>query len=207
MAAPDPQAWSHRSKALAEVLARVALGDRSAFAELYRTTSAHLLGVILRIQPQRAQAEEVLQEVYLNVWRAAQRYEAGQSQPYTWLASIARNRAIDSLRRAQARPQKAETPVPDDEQDPDVTDTHPDPGPGPADLWQQAVAARLLRQCLDTLSDEQQQSLAPAYYQGLTHSEVAEQMSAPLGSVKSWVRRGLQALKACLDRSGGEGAL
>lgn len=207
MAATTPEAWSERSKALADVLARVALGDRAAFAQLYRMTSAHLLGVILRIQPRRAQAEEVLQEVYLNVWRAAQRYEAAQGQPFTWLASVARNRAIDSLRRAQARPQQVETGAPDDEQDPDVTDTHPDPGPGPADLWQQAVAARLLRQCLDALSAEQQQSLALAYYQGLTHSEVAEQMKAPLGSVKSWVRRGLQALKACLDRAGGENAL
>lgn len=207
MAAPTPEAWTERSKALAEVLARVALGDRAAFAELYRLTSAHLLGVILRIQPERAQAEELLQEVYLNVWRAAQRYEATQGQPFTWLASVARNRAIDSLRRAQARPQKAHTHVPDDEQDPDVTDLHPDPGPGPAELWQQAVAARLLKQCLGALSAEQQQSLALAYYQGLTHTEVAEQMSVPLGSVKSWVRRGLQALKACLDRAGGEDAL
>ncbi|AKJ30258.1 RNA polymerase sigma-e factor sigma-24 [Caldimonas brevitalea] len=189
------------------MLARAGLRDRAAFAELYRLSASHLLGVILRIQSRRAQAEEVLQEVYLNIWRAAPGYQAAQSQPMTWLTSIARNRAIDSVRRLQARPQMAEAAAADEEQEIDVTEMYPDPGPGPADLWQQAVAARLLQRCLAGLSAEQQQSLALAYYQGLSHTEVAEQLHAPLGSVKSWVRRGLQALKQCLERAGAEGAV
>ncbi|MCW7539425.1 sigma-70 family RNA polymerase sigma factor [Aquabacterium sp. A7-Y] len=206
--APIPEdEWSQRSRLLAALLARVGLGDRAAFAEVYRLSAAHLLGVVLRIQPVRAQAEEVLQEIYLQVWRAAAGYQAAQGQPLTWLTSIARHRAIDSVRRQRARPQTVAPALADDEQDQDVSEKYPDPGPGPAELWQRAMAARLLQQCLGGLSSEQQQSLALAYYQGLSHSEVAEQLKAPLGSVKSWVRRGLQALRACLERAGGEQAL
>src|SRR5574341_918041 len=100
----SPDAWTERSRELAALLARVALGERAAFATLYQRTSAHLLGVVLRINRDRAQAEDVLQEVYVNVWRAAQSFDAGLSQPLTWLTSIARNRAIDSLRRRQTEP-------------------------------------------------------------------------------------------------------
>lgn len=193
--------WSKRSQELAQLLSRIGLGDRTALADLYGLTAAHLFAVVLRIHPQRAQAEEVLQEVYLNVWRAAASYEAAQSQPLTWLTSIARNRAIDSVRRARAQPQFPDSAIPSDEdQDRDVYDTHPDPGPGPAELMQRATEARLLQRCIARLSAEQQQSLALAYFQGLTHSEVAAQMGQPLGSVKSWVRRGLMALKECLEQ-------
>src|SRR5947199_6849164 len=97
--------WSERSHDLSRLLGRAGLGDRAAFATLYERTSSHLFAVVLRINRDRAQAEDVLQEVYLNVWRAARTFDAAQSQPLTWLTSIARNRAIDSLRRSQARPQ------------------------------------------------------------------------------------------------------
>jgi RNA polymerase sigma-70 factor (ECF subfamily) len=100
----DPPAWSERSRALERHLARSALGDRHAFAELYRQTCGHLYAVVLRIQPDRAIAEDLLQEVYVAVWKAAGGYDAGRAQPLTWLTQIARNRAIDSLRRAQAQP-------------------------------------------------------------------------------------------------------
>src|SRR5919107_4389370 len=97
--------WSERSHDLSRLLARAGVGDRAAFATLYERTSPHLFAVVLRINRDRAQAEEILQEVYVNVWRAASSFDAAQSQPLTWLTSIARNRAIDSLRRGQARPQ------------------------------------------------------------------------------------------------------
>jgi len=96
--APLPD-WSERSHDLARLLARTGLGDRAAFATLYERTSAHLFAVVLSIQRDRAQAEDILQEVYVNVWRAARSFDAAQSQPLTWLTSIARNRAIDGLRR------------------------------------------------------------------------------------------------------------
>src|SRR5437763_16304157 len=97
--------WSERSVDLARLLGRAGLGDRAAFATLYERTSAHLFAVVLRINRDRAQAEDILQEVYVNVWRAANSFDAAQSQPLTWLTSIARNRAIDSLRRQQTQPQ------------------------------------------------------------------------------------------------------
>ena len=96
----SPADWTERSHDLSRLLARAGLGDRAAFATLYERTSSHLFAVVLRINRDRAQAEDILQEVYVNVWRAASSFDAAQSQPLTWLTSIARNRAIDSLRRA-----------------------------------------------------------------------------------------------------------
>ena len=195
---------SARQQMLATLLSRVALGDRVAFDTLYRETSAHLLGAILRIQQDRAQAEDVLQEVYVNVWRAAQSFNASLSQPSTWLGSIARNRAIDSLRRRQTEPQtvsRYQAAQGPDEDDVDMLNHLPSDEPGPLDLLEQASEARALKDCLQTLSGDQQHALALAYYEGLTHAEVAQQMAQPLGTVKSWVRRGLQGLKNCLERA------
>lgn len=187
---------------LASLLSRVALGEKAAFDTLYRETSAHLLGVILRIQKDRAQAEDVLQEVYVNVWRSAQSFNPALSQASTWLGSVARNRAIDSLRRRQSEPPTVSRyQAGSDDEDTDMLQNLPSEAPGPLDLLEQASEARALTECMKSLSKAQQSSLALAYYQGLTHLEVAEQIGQPLGTVKSWVRRGLQSLKACLERA------
>ena len=191
--------WTQRSLELSKLLARAGLGDRAAFATLYEQTSSHLLGVVLRIQRDRAQAEDILQEVYVNVWRAAQSFDAAQSQPLTWLSSIARNRAIDSLRRTQTQPQFKPTSSGNDEEDNDVYDTVADDAPGPLDLLSRASDARALSSCMQALSAQQRQSVALAFFDGLSHAEVAEQMRQPLGTVKSWVRRALLALKSCLE--------
>ena len=195
-----PSEWPQRSIDLSRLLARSGLGDRAAFATLYERTSAHLLGVVLRIQRDRALAEDILQEVYVNVWRAAESFDAAQSQPLTWLTSIARNRAIDTLRRKQTQPQYQTThsgDLADEEQD--VYDTVADDAPGPLDLLTRAADARALGACMEHLSAPQRQSLALAFFDGLTHAEVADAMRQPLGTVKSWVRRALQSLKGCLD--------
>jgi RNA polymerase sigma factor (sigma-70 family) len=199
MATPQRD-WTERSLELSRLLGRAGLGDRAAFATLYEQTSSHLLGVVLRIQRDRAQAEDILQEVYVNVWRAAQSFDAAQSQPLTWLASVARNRAIDSLRRTQTQPQfrSTITSTTDDEET-DVYDTVADSAPGPLDLLSRASDARALSSCMQGLSAQQRQSVALAFFDGLSHAEVAEQMRQPLGTVKSWVRRALMALKSCLE--------
>lgn len=192
------------SERLAASLARTALGDRRAFAALYDATSAHLLGVILRIVRHRERAEDVLQEVYVNVWKSAGSFDAALSSPLTWLSRIARNRAIDSLRRDQTQPQTVSTQVagPEDD-DHDMLQDHATDEPGPLDLLERAAQAHALQRCMTQLGGEQQQALALAFYQGLSHSEVAEHLRQPLGTVKSWVRRALQALKGCLDRATG----
>ncbi len=194
--------WTERSHDLSRLLARAGLGDRAAFATLYERTSPHLLAVVLRINRDRAQAEDILQEVYVNVWRAASSFDAAQSQPLTWLTSIARNRAIDSLRRMQSQPQIRAAGPPVDGRDPednDVYDTVADESPGPLDLLSRASEARSLAACMDKLSATQRQSIALAFFQGLSHAEVAAQMRQPLGTVKSWLRRSLATLKSCLD--------
>ncbi len=199
---PSSNSPTPRQQALAELLSRVALGDQAAFERLYRETSPHLLGVVLRIQTDRALAEDVLQEVYVNVWRSAQGFNPAVSQPTTWLGSIARNRAIDSLRRGQAAPQTVSSRSGGpEEEDTDMLDDIASEAPGPLDLLAQASTAKALSTCMDTLSGDQRHSLALAYYQGLSHSEVADQLGQPLGTVKSWVRRGLQGLKNCLERA------
>ena len=200
MPPPSPHDWTERSRDLSHLLARAGMGDRAAFATLYERTSSHLLAVVLRINRDRAQAEDILQEVYVNVWRAAQGFDAAQSQPLTWLTSIARNRAIDSLRRKQTQPQFRSTiSSTADEEETDVYDTVASDAPGPLDLLSRASDARALSSCMQGLSAQQRQSVALAFFDGLSHAEVAEQMRQPLGTVKSWVRRALLALKGCLE--------
>ncbi|MGY0193674.1 sigma-70 family RNA polymerase sigma factor [Leptothrix sp. BB-4] len=194
-----------RAAELAALLSRVALHDRRAFQTLYERSSSHLFAVVLRIQKNRALAEDVLQEVYVNIWRSAASYDAHRSQALTWMTSVARNRAIDSLRRRQAEPDTVSSQVWLGDGDPDNDDMLerlPSDEPGPEQLLAEAAQAQSIQGCMGQLSAEQQQSLALAFYQGLSHAEVADHLSQPLGTVKSWLRRGLQALKGCLDRLG-----
>lgn len=207
---PEPgRAWSPHSQALAQLLGRTGLGDRRGFAELYERTSGYLFGVVLRIQRDRAVAEELLQEIYVTLWRQAASFDAARSQPLTWLTHIARHRAIDSLRRAEAQPRPVSAMsfgAGDGDDDPDewqrrIVEAVPDDAAGPLDLLRRASEARQLGQCMERLSAAQRQSVALAFYEGLSHAEVAERLRQPLGTVKSWVRRALLALRGCLDRA------
>ena len=194
------KAAADNAPTLERLIELVALGQRGAFSALYESTSAQLFGVVLRINPDRAQAEEVLQEVYVNVWRAAAGYEAARAQPMTWLTSIARNGAIDSLRRGRVRGQGANVSLTalSDDGDEDRTERLVSSGLAPLELLQQAADARAVTRCIDALSSQQKQCVALAYYQGLSHAEIADQLIEPLGTVKSWLRRALLALKECL---------
>ena len=197
----DEQDWPQRSRELASLLARVGMGDRACFSALYDRTSGHLLAVVLRIQRNRALAEDLLQEVYVSVWKAAGSFDAARSQPLTWLTHIARNRAIDSLRRAQTQPQLESTTRDNDDERPDAAETMADSGPGPLELLGLASQKRELSACMERLTPPQRQSVALAFFDGLSHAEVAAQLREPLGTVKSWVRRALATLKGCLDRA------
>ena len=198
-----PSAPSAASSELAELLSRTALGDRRSFARLYERTAPHLLGVVVRITRNQELSEDIVQEVFVNVWRAAKDFDARLSQPMTWLTSIARNRAIDSLRRRQTQPSTVSTHLASniDGEEHDLLQDFASDDAGPEQLLEQAADARALRQCLQVLSGQQQQAVALAFYQGQSYSEVAEHLSQPLGTVKSWVRRGLMSLKSCLERT------
>jgi RNA polymerase sigma factor (sigma-70 family) len=184
---------------LAAQLARVALGDRAAFARVYELTNAHLFGLAQRILGNQALAEDVLQEAFVNVWKSAPSYNATVSQPMTWLIAIVRNRCVDVLRSSERKLDTQSLSRDEDDESMSVDIDLYDESPGPLDLLQNASDALQIRACMDTLDARIRQSLALAYYQGLSNSEVAEHLSSPLGSVKTWLRRGLQQLKSCVE--------
>jgi RNA polymerase sigma-70 factor, ECF subfamily len=186
-----------RSVRLAALLARVALADQRAFEELYRQTSAHLYAVSVRIVRDRSTAEEILQEAYVNVWHHAGSYDAAKSQPLTWLTSIVRNRALDSLRRREI-----DTVAADDRDDDAPPLEFPAEGPTPVEMLMSAADARSVRDCVDTLDGGTKQAIALAFFHGLSHGELAAHLRQPLGTVKSWVRRGLERLRRCLEGAG-----
>lgn len=172
-------------------LARVASGDRSALELVYRDTSAKLFGVCLRILSDRQEAEDVLQEVYLTVWNKAGVFEPAKASPITWLVAIARNRAIDRLRSGAQRRRSA--PI-------EAADDVSDPAPGAAALLESADEQSRLRGCLDQLEKPQAAAIRAAFLDGFTYDELAERMGVPLGTMKSWIRRSLLKLRACLDQ-------
>lgn len=192
-AAPE---WSEQSRELQAQLVRVGLGDRAAFQRVYQMTSAHLFGVALRILNRRDIAEDVLQDAFVAVWHQAGSYQAAAGQPMTWLITVVRNKSLDVLRSAAVR---RETALPQDEDGNalDLADDRPDP----LGLLEQASDALGIRRCMDALDAAHRQCLALAYYHGMSHSEVAEHIAAPLGTVKAWVRRGLDRLKRCMAQA------
>ena len=186
-----------RSARLAALLAKVALGDQTAFSDLYRQTSAHLYGVAVRILREGSVAEETLQEAFVSVWHHAGSYVAAKSQPLTWLTAIVRNRCLDQLRRRELDTVTMTT----DDDDGKEFDL-PSGDPTPVEMLLAGAEAQSVRDCVDALDTGPKQAIALAFYQGLSHAELADHMRQPLGTVKSWVRRGLEQLKSCLDRAG-----
>jgi RNA polymerase sigma-70 factor (ECF subfamily) len=179
-----------RAAQLATLLARCALGNQAAFADLYHATSPKLFGVAVRILRREDWAEEVLQECYLSIWNHAAEYAAAKSAPLTWMTSIVRNRCLDWLRRPQQEAGGEEYEI--------AVESWRDENPGPMEQLLASSEAGALARCLDQLESRQRQSIMLAFFHGLSHSELAAHMKEPLGTVKTWVRRGLERLKACL---------
>lgn len=184
---------------LADLVARVALGDRQAFRRLYDATAPSLLGVALRLLRDRGRAEDVIQEAFVSVWHRAGGFRASASAPMTWLTAIVRNRALDTL-RSDAR-HDADPLVDDEDEDEDAAREVEDDRPEPLGLLTQAADALAVRACLEAIDGSQRQCLALAYYHGLTHAEMAAHLGSPIGSVKAWLRRGLEKLRRCLERA------
>lgn len=186
---------------LETLLAQAAQGNHASFADMYQRTHTHLFGVAVRILGQGQVAEDALQEAYVSIWKNAASYRTkvdGQTiQAMTWLIAIARNKALDAY-RSRARRKENELPEPDEA----TEDMHHAAAASAVQLLELATQTLHIEGCMNALDGSHRQSLALAYYQGLSHSEVAAQMGAPLGSVKAWIRRGLEKLKACLAAQG-----
>ena len=189
---PDPA-----QARLAELLARAGLGDRKAFADLYAAAAPKLFAVSLRIVRERQLAEEVLQDSFVSIWNHAAEYARERSAPSTWMAAIVRNRSLDVVRRHR------EEPDVDDERAANLVDEAAAPD---RDAEARAEAHSLAR-CMGELEAEERQTVALAFFQGLTHSELAAHLRRPLGTVKTHVRRALARLRECLmrDRAAAQG--
>lgn len=170
-------------------LARVALGDRAAFEALYSATSAKLFGILLRILKERAAAEDALQDVYVKIWRHAARYQQNGLSPMTWLITIARNHAVDVLRRQRSA--MAEL---------DDAAMVEDLRPGPEALAIAGSDRQRLIGCFAELEGRQAEAVGRAYLAGESYAELAERFEIPLNTMRSWLRRGLLKLKECLTR-------
>jgi RNA polymerase sigma-70 factor (ECF subfamily) len=183
-------ARARRNEQLKELLAACALNDRQAFAQLYELTSAKLNGVILRILGREAWAQDCLQEAYVKIWNKAGDYRPYVALPMTWMMTIARNQALDLLRRQRREFLSDEPAKAEQEIDAELL---------PMDRLQQDDAGRMLQRCLQQLQEQQRQVIALAYFRGLTHDEMARQTGTPLGTIKTWIRRGLEQLRSCLE--------
>ena len=181
-------------KELTLLLLGSAQRDARAFRRLYDLASPRLLSSALRILRDRALAEEALQEAFIGIWRYAARYDPLAGAPMTWMTAIVRNRALDLLRR-RAEAAGASTVDLDEA----AIGTNPSAEQAVLDMEMNDN----LRKCLSELEAAQRQALVLAYAHGLSHAELAAHLARPLGTVKSWVRRGLAALRQCIDSGWG----
>ncbi|MET7982642.1 MULTISPECIES: sigma-70 family RNA polymerase sigma factor [unclassified Streptomyces] len=174
---------------LPDLMARVARGDQEAFASLYDVVAGPVLGIVRRVLRDRAQSEEVTQEVLVEVWRTAARYRPERGSVMNWVLTLTHQRAVDRVRSAEASTAREHKAA--------LLDRTPE-----FDEVTEQVEARLereqVRRCLRTLTELQRQSVTLAYYRGLTYREVAELLATPLGTVKTRLRDGLIRLRDCL---------
>lgn len=180
---------------LIALLDRVAASDPAALRRLYELTSAKLYGLAVRVVTNREWAEDVLQEAFLTVWRVAGDYRSALSPPMAWLGLIVRSRGLDLLRR-----RAAERSHLTQELDETLADTLAGDLPDPMNTTQASEQAWALHQCLERLENRQREVVSLAYLRDLSHGELASQLKLPLGTVKTWIRRGLEQLRHCMAR-------
>lgn len=180
------------------LMARVALHDRAALRQLYDATAPRLLAIVQRLLDDRAAAEDVIQDTFVTVWQRAADFPPLRTSPMAWLTTLARNRAIDQLRRRRPETPLAWTDDEGREHHHDLADD----SPAPPEQLQARQDETWLARCMARLDDEPRQAVLLAYHEGLTHEELASRLRRPLGTVKSWVRRSLLQLRDCLDAVG-----
>ncbi|MEE4201399.1 sigma-70 family RNA polymerase sigma factor [Erythrobacter sp.] len=192
MADRPPPSTQEAREALRAAMARLAAGDSAALEEIYEATRVKLFGICLRILGDRKEAEDALQDVYINLWQRADRYDPDRASPISWLATFARNRAVDRLRTGKVRGGA----VPVDEAAP-----LPDEAPLADALLVDAERNAQIHACLKTIDERTASHIRSAFFDGLTYAQLAERADVPLGTMKSWIRRGLKKLRACLEAS------
>jgi RNA polymerase sigma-70 factor (ECF subfamily) len=178
-----------RRARLNEALVRTGQGDRSAFEILYRATSAKLFGVCLRIFPDRAEAEEALQDAYITIWNRAARFQSGRASPISWLVAVTRNRAIDRLR---ATGKAVFAPIED-------ANEIPDSAPRADAMLFAEQEDKALNDCIGGLDQRDAHFIRSAFLNGATYAQLAQAEGAPLATVKSRIRRALVKLRACME--------
>jgi len=175
---------------LVALMHRVAARDRQAFAALYTATSAKLYGIVLRILQRRDIADEVLQEVYVQIWERAGLYDVTKAAPITWMAAIARNRALDEVRRK--KPLSIEDA-------PEALNLASDEA-HPLDRMEQSEQLQRLRQCLERLESDRREVVLLAYREGMSREALGQRFARPPATIKSWLRRSLLQLRDCLSQ-------
>ena len=188
-ALPSPSEHSARNQEIAALIGKAAAGDQHAVSELYDATSRMVYGLVLRILNDEAVAEEVMLDVYMQVWRQANLYDVGRGAPLAWLATIARSRAIDRLRAGRQHWQRTSSLEAVSQQS---------TGESLEDAAYVTELRGIVREALGTLSAEQREALELAYYGGMSHSEIAERLGQPLGTVKTRIRLGMMKLREIL---------
>lgn len=171
------------------LIARVALKDRAAFEALYDRVNAKLFGVCLRVLNKRAAAEDAMQDTFVKIWNNADRYRANGLSPMTWLITIARNTSIDRLRARRKGHMDVDTPGLE----------LAAPGPSPEQYAVAASEAKKLSGCLDTLEADRGAAVRGAYLDGQTYADLAAKFGVPLNTMRTWLRRGLMALRECMS--------
>lgn len=179
---------------IADLLGRIALGDRAALRTLYDRTSARLYPVALRVLGERSLAEDALQEAYVSIWHSAGRYRPERGSPLAWLSILVRNKAVDIVR---SRPNHLPLEETDHEGNTRSHDVAHD-GPTPEEQLLQNCEDDRLKQCLGLLEEAPRRAVLLSFYEGLTHQELAAKLAYPLGTVKAWIRRSLLRLQTCL---------
>ncbi len=177
---------------LERLIARVALGDRQAFALLYDSTAAKLFGACLRILKDRGEAEAAVQEAYVKIWQRADSFAAGRTSPVAWLVAIARHQAIDMLRR-QRGPQANAADL-------ETAAELADPSPGPERAAAAAETVARIDTCLEELERDRAAAVRAAYVEGFSYQELATRYAVPLNTMRTWLRRSLLRLRECLER-------
>jgi RNA polymerase sigma-70 factor (ECF subfamily) len=180
----------------AELLHAIARGDESALANLYDRYNSILLGLLLRILHSRAEAEDVLQEVFIQIWQRAANFDEARGRAFTWMVTLARSRAIDRLRSLQSRQRADDTALRD----------APETIGDASDDAYHAEQREIVRSALAEIPEEQSRALLLAYFEGLTQSEIAVRLDQPLGTVKTRMRSGMSKLRDLLGEKMGRGA-